>query len=119
MSKTSAGPRPKAGARRKSAAPRTGDDVRALARDAAVAALTRLAELADSEDERVALAASQELLNRAFGKSPSATVDDQGGAAQPLVIRIVRFGAEDADGKRAADDRSVRPRRAPKRGREA
>jgi len=87
-----------AAARRRETAPRSGDDVRALARDAAVAALTRLAELANSEDERVALAASQELLNRAFGKSPAAATDDQGGAAQPLVIRIIRFGAEAPDG---------------------
>lgn len=91
-----------AGARRKSArrvqeaAPST-DDVRILARDAALAALGRLAELAKSDDERVALAASQELLNRAFGKSISAASDDAGSAAQPLVIRIVRFGAEDVD----------------------
>ena len=71
--------------------------MRLLARDAALAALNRLAELAKSDDERVALAASQELLNRAFGKSISAPSDDQGNAAQPLVIKIVRFGAEDAD----------------------
>ena len=43
--------------------PQAADDVRLLARDAALAALTRLAELAKSEDERVALAASQELLD--------------------------------------------------------
>ncbi|HWA49030.1 MAG TPA: hypothetical protein VG742_12180 [Dongiaceae bacterium] len=73
-----------------------------------MAALTRLAELANSEDERVALAASQELLNRAFGKSASAAADDQGTGAQPLVIRIVRFGAEDPDESRPASEREPR-----------
>ncbi len=85
------------------------DDVRLLARDAALAALTRLAELAGSKDERVALAASQELLNRAFGKSISAIADDQANAAQPLVIKIVRFGAADADEPRPPSGRGARP----------
>ena len=93
--KTKTAPRTKAGGRR-AGAPRS-EDVRILTRDAALAALTRLAELANSDDERVALAASQELLNRAFGKSVSAASDDQSGAAQPLVIKIVRFGAENID----------------------
>lgn len=99
------GPR-RTGAR--STPPHAADDVRLLARDAALAALTRLAELANSEDERVALAASQELLNRAFGKSASATGEDPGNAAQPLVIRIVRFGAEDMDEPRPAAERETR-----------
>lgn len=94
------------GARRTGATPQSADDVRILARDAALAALTRLAELAKSEDERVALAASQELLNRAFGKSVSAAAEDQSNAAQPLVIKIVRFGAEDIDEPRVRPDRA-------------
>jgi hypothetical protein len=98
MAKTTTKTRAGVAARRKATMPNSGGDVRALARDAAVAALTRLAELANSEDERVALAASQELLNRAFGKSPPATADDQSGAARPLVIRIIRFGAEAPEG---------------------
>ena len=85
------------------------DDVRLLARDAALAALTRLAELAKSEDERVALAASQELLNRAFGKSVSAASDDQNNAAQPLVIKIVRFGTGDIDEPRLPSGREAKP----------
>lgn len=93
-------------ARRAGATPQAEDDVRFLARDAALAALTRLAELARSEDERVALAASQELLNRAFGKSVSAASDDQGNVARPLVVKIVRFGAEDMDEPPATSDRS-------------
>jgi hypothetical protein len=101
--KTKMAPRTRS-ARRRAGRPQSADDVRALARDAALAALTRLTELANSEDERVALAASQELLNRAFGKSVSAASDDQSNAMQPLVIKIVRFGVEDIDEPGAASD---------------
>lgn len=96
-------------ARPTGATPQAADDVRLLARDAALAALIRLAELAKSEDERVALAASQELLNRAFGKSISAASDDQGNATQPLVIKIVRFGAGDTDEPQVPPERGAKP----------
>lgn len=75
-------------------APKPGDEMRSLARRAALAAIARLTELSNSEDERIALAASQELLNRAFGKIASASTEEQG-AAQPLVIKIVKFGPVD------------------------
>jgi hypothetical protein len=114
MAQTKKTPRAKSGTRRSDARRiratlQTADDVRFLARDAALAALNRLAELAKSEDERVALAASQELLNRAFGKSISAASDDQNSAAQPLVIKIVRFGAEDIDEPRLPSGRGAKP----------
>jgi hypothetical protein len=66
-------------------------DLRLLARDAALAALKRLADLSRSEDERVALAATQELLNRAFGKASATGNAEEAPANQPLVIKIVRF----------------------------
>ena len=66
-------------------------DLRLLARDAALAALKRLADLSRSEDERVALAATQELLNRAFGKASATGATEETPASQPLVIKIVRF----------------------------
>jgi hypothetical protein len=66
-------------------------DLRLLARDAALAALKRLADLSRSEDERVALAATQELLNRAFGKASAAGAEETS-ATQPLIIKIVKFG---------------------------
>jgi hypothetical protein len=69
-------------------------DLRVLARDAALAALTRLADLSRSDDERVALAATQELLNRAFGKSATVGAEESP-AAQPLIIKIVKFGEAD------------------------
>jgi len=66
-------------------------DLRVLARGAALAALERLAALSQSEDERVALAATQELLNRAFGKTPGASADEAA-SARPVIVKIVRFG---------------------------
>jgi hypothetical protein len=66
-------------------------DLRLLARDAALAALKRLADLSRSEDERVALAATQELLNRAFGKATATGAADDAPVSQPLIIKIVRF----------------------------
>lgn len=71
-------------------------DLRLLAREAALAALQRLADLSRSEDERIALAATQELLNRAFGKAVAAGTEDAPGA-QPLIVRIVRFGEPERD----------------------
>ena len=70
-------------------------DLRLLARDAALAALKRLADLSRSEDERVALAATQELLNRAFGKASATGNADEAPTHQPLVIKIVRFSETD------------------------
>lgn len=84
-------------------APRSGDEMRSLARRAALAAITRLTELSNSDDERVALAASQELLNRAFGKIASAAGEEQG-PAQQLVVKIVKFGAADAATTRDVGD---------------
>ncbi|HET6158482.1 MAG TPA: hypothetical protein VFE34_09075 [Dongiaceae bacterium] len=68
-------------------------DLRLLARDAALAALKRLADLSRSEDERVALAATQELLNRAFGKASASGAEEA--PNQPLIIKIVKFGDSD------------------------
>ena len=66
---------------------------------AALAALRRLADLSRSEDERIALAATQELLNRAFGRT-AASASDEPPATRPLVIRIVRFS--DIEGEQEA-----------------
>ena len=78
-------------------------DLRLLARDAALAALRRLADLSRSEDERVALAATQELLNRAFGKTSATGHGDEAPVHQPLVIKIVRFSeAEIVDSEKGA-----------------
>jgi hypothetical protein len=79
-------------------------DLRLLARDAALAALKRLADLSRSEDERVALAATQELLNRAFGKASATGATDDTPASQPLVVKIVRFSdLEDAPSEKGRE----------------
>ena len=79
-------------------------DLRLLARDAALAALKRLADLSRSEDERVALAATQELLNRAFSKATATGAADDAPASQPLIIKIVRF----SDTEVAESEKGVR-----------
>ena len=87
-------PASKSGGRRKGdkmRAPTDPADLRVLARHAALAALKRLSALSRSEDERVALAATQELLNRAFGKTPASGADEVA-AARPLIVKIVKFG---------------------------
>ncbi len=48
--------------------PRIVQEIQELARSAAPAAFERVVALMNSDDERIALAASQEILNRAFGK---------------------------------------------------
>ncbi len=48
--------------------PRIVQEIQELARSAAPAAFARVVALVNSDDERIALAASQEILNRAYGK---------------------------------------------------
>jgi hypothetical protein len=48
--------------------PRIVQEIQELARSAAPAAFDRVVALMNSDDERIALAASQEILNRAYGK---------------------------------------------------
>lgn len=54
-----------------------------------VEALSRLGQLSRSEDEKIALAATQEILNRAFGKVPPPRVDSAV-ESQPT-IQIINF----------------------------
>ena len=76
---------------RSSRAAEEATDLRLLARDAALVGLERLARLSQSDDERIALAATQELLNRAFGKAPSSGFEEAV-SSRPVIIKIVRFG---------------------------
>jgi hypothetical protein len=48
--------------------PRIVQEIQELARSAAPAAFARIVALVNSDDERIAFAASQEILNRAYGK---------------------------------------------------
>jgi hypothetical protein len=56
--------------------PKGAGAIRELARQYVPAALQKIAELVSSPDPRVALAASQEILNRVFGK-PLQSVDNE------------------------------------------
>lgn len=67
--------------------PRVAPEVRDLAREKAPQAFRRIVELMASSDERISLAASQEVLNRAYGK-PAQAVTGEGGEG-PVSIMIV------------------------------
>lgn len=77
-------------------------EIQTLALDAALAALTRLGKFAKGENERIALAASQELLSRAFGGTLSTPTEGQANSAQPLAIGVLRFGSEGMEPERRA-----------------
>ncbi|MGE4298316.1 MAG: hypothetical protein AB7E47_09840 [Desulfovibrionaceae bacterium] len=82
---TPATPAPKArggsGRKRAKALP----DLAELARGQVPEVVDRLMELMRSDNEKVAIAAAQELLNRAYGKAPAVAPSDTGGA-EPVVI---------------------------------
>lgn len=73
--------------------PKENNEVKRLARTHAVDALNRLVELMASEDERIAVSASNSVLDRAFGKPAQAIVggddDDNPISFQEIVIRAV------------------------------
>lgn len=56
--------------------PRIVREIQTLARSAAPDAFAKVVALSNSKDERVALAASQEILNRAFGKPLTSVQSD-------------------------------------------
>ena len=72
--------------------PKVVTELRQLAREQAPEAFKKIAELMDSENERVALAACQEILNRAYGK-PEQAHKLEGDGLKPVVV-VVREGAE-------------------------
>lgn len=70
--------------------PKVVNEIRDLARTHSPTAFERVVKLMGSQDERIALAASQEILNRAYGKPPQAVTGEDGEG--PLIVQIVRFG---------------------------
>ena len=69
--------------------PKVPEDVKALARANSKRAMQRVIELMESDDERVALMAAKELLERAWGKAaPAEESDDK----RTLTINIVKHG---------------------------
>jgi hypothetical protein len=67
--------------------PKSLEHIRSLARDNSVRALERLIELIESDDPRVAIVASKEVLDRAFGKPTPASEK----CNEPVHIQIVRM----------------------------
>src|SRR5262245_29567655 len=86
--------------------PRQDKDVTAIARENAEKAIKRLVRLVDSADERVALAASQAVLDRALGKPkqpidatprrPAPDVHSLSDAELLAIINEGRKGSDDA-----------------------
>jgi len=72
--------------------PKVVGQIRDIAREHGPAAFQRIIQLMASKDERVALAASQEVLNRAYGKPAQALTGEDGEGPAKLVVEIVRFG---------------------------
>lgn len=67
--------------------PKENAEVKALARSHGKRALEKLASLIDSEDERVATAACQAILDRGYGKPAQAIV---GGDEDDSPLRVVQ-----------------------------
>ena len=58
--------------------PKMASDVKALAQDHCAAAIKKLAALMKSKDERTAIAACKDLLDRGIGKAPQAHTGEGG-----------------------------------------
>lgn len=73
--------------------PKQNAEVKRLAREHSVAAIQRIVALAASEDERIALAAAQALLDRAYGKPAQAHIggDEDDPAIQVKTSLDVNF----------------------------
>ncbi len=67
------------------------EEIRSLARENSRRALERLVELVDSEDDRVALMAAKEVLDRAWGMVKPAKDENDG---RTITVNIVRFAKD-------------------------
>lgn len=69
-------------------------EVRELARANSIVAMMKLVELMGHENPRVALAACEAILDRAFGKAPQAValVDEEGRAMVHPVLNVILNG---------------------------
>jgi len=85
------GPRPGSG-RPKGARSKLADDVRKLAEKDAVTAWRKIVKLLESKDERVQLAAAQEVLNRRYGKPAQAVTGEGGEGAVKVSFAIALDG---------------------------
>lgn len=81
--------------------PKKHEDVKALARQHSVKAFNRIVELIGSDDERVAIMAAKEVLDRAYGKAkPMDTEDDKN--SKNVTINILRYTDANAGNHAAA-----------------
>jgi hypothetical protein len=88
--------------------PRVVEEIKQLARQHAPAAFQRICELVDSKDERIALAASQAILDRAYGRPMQAiqsevTKLDIG----QLFLAAAKAASEGGDGAKVIDGVAV------------
>ena len=67
-----------------------------LARQASPEAIGKIVRLMRSEDERVAFAAAQEVINRGYGKPKQSIEADIHGLSLPALLAGILGGAEDA-----------------------
>ena len=81
--------------------PKKHEDVKALARQHSKAALNRIVELISSSDERVAIMAAKEVLDRAYGKAKPAD-DEDDNAKKNVTINILRYTEPNAGNHTAA-----------------
>lgn len=79
--------------------PKIVGEIRDLAREAAPEAFARVVELIDHPEPRVALAAAQEILNRAYGRPEQAERDAPD--EEPVIVEIRRV-LVDVDGSETA-----------------
>lgn len=66
------------------------EELKRLALDHSARAIQRIAELIESDDERVAIMAAKEILDRALGR-PKPTEDADEASAKALTINIIRY----------------------------
>lgn len=81
-------------------------DVKTLAKKNTKRAFEKILELIDSDDERVALTAAKEVLDRAWGKP--ATSDDADTEKRNVTINIVRYGDHQSPPQLESEAVSVR-----------
>ncbi|MGE0052937.1 MAG: DUF5681 domain-containing protein [Hyphomicrobium sp.] len=66
------------------------EEIRSLAKENSRRALERLVDLIDSDDERIALMAAREVLDRAWGKVKPAEDDNDGKGITVNIVRLAK-----------------------------
>lgn len=83
---------PKTGGRKPGVRNKVTAEIKSLAQQYGKAAFERIVAMTKSADERVALNACQEVLNRAYGKAPQPQTGEDGEG--PIELRISWGGSE-------------------------